>query len=82
MSDLVWSSVSDPNPDPPDPHVFGPPGPFYHQAKIVKKNFDSLCFVTSFGLLPLKNYVNVPSKSNNQKNIFFQISFVWRLEGQ
>jgi hypothetical protein len=36
----------------PDPHVFGPPGPgsFYHQAKIVRKNIDSYCFVTSFGL--------------------------------
>ncbi len=42
------SSVPDPNPDPPDPHVFGPPGSFshrygsrsgsfYHQAKIVRK---------------------------------------------
>ncbi len=31
------SSVPDPNPDPPDPHFFGPPGSFYHQAKIVRK---------------------------------------------
>ncbi len=23
--------------DPPDPHVFGPPGSFYHHAKIVRK---------------------------------------------
>ncbi len=51
-------SVLDPN-----QHVFGPPGSrsgstnqkygfgsFYHQAKIVKKNLDSYCFVTSFGL--------------------------------
>jgi hypothetical protein len=31
------SSVADPNP--PDPHVFGPPGSgfFYHKAKIVRK---------------------------------------------
>jgi hypothetical protein len=33
------SSVADP--DPPDPHVFGPPGSgsgsFYHHAKIVRK---------------------------------------------
>ncbi len=27
-------SVPDPE---PDPHVFGPPGSFYHQAKIVRK---------------------------------------------
>jgi hypothetical protein len=31
------SSVPDPNPDPPDPHVFGPPGSFCHHAKIVRK---------------------------------------------
>jgi hypothetical protein len=59
-------SVLDPdsNPD-PDSHVFGPPGSgsfrqmygsesgsgsFYHQAKKIKKNLDSYCFVTSFGL--------------------------------
>ncbi len=22
----AWASVADPNPDPPDPYVFGPPG--------------------------------------------------------
>ncbi len=47
------------------PHVFGPPGsgsgsisqrygsgsgPFYHQAKIVRKTVDFYCFVTPFGL--------------------------------
>ncbi len=48
--------VSVPDPDPPDPHVFGPPGygsgsgSFYYQAKIGKKTLDSYCFVTSFGL--------------------------------
>ncbi len=49
----------------------------YHQAK---KNLDSYCFVTYFWLLSLKNIVNVPSKSNKQKN-FFKISFLlasWR----
>ncbi len=45
---LVRGSVADPNPDPPDPHVFGPPGSgstsqmcgsgsFYHHAKMVRK---------------------------------------------
>ncbi len=45
-------SASVPDPDPPDPHAFGPPGSgsFYQQAKIVEKNLDSFCFVTSFGL--------------------------------
>ncbi len=56
-------------------------GSFYHQAKIVRTTFDSYCFVTSFDLSSLKNDVNVPSKSNKQKNLFL-ISFFWRLEGQ
>jgi hypothetical protein len=52
------SSVPNPDPDPPDSHVFGPPlvrgmnpdpDPC-HQAKLVKKNLGSYCFVTSFGL--------------------------------
>ncbi len=83
---LVWMlSPFTSVPDPPDPHVFGPPGSgsisqrygsgsgsFYDQAKIVRKNIDSYCFVTSFGLfLSLKNDVNVPSKCNKQKNFFF-----------
>ncbi len=49
---IVCSSVADPDPDPPDPHVFGPPGSesttqrygsgsgsgsFYHHAKILRK---------------------------------------------
>jgi hypothetical protein len=32
---LIPSSV--PDPDPTNPHVFGPTGSFYHQAKIVRK---------------------------------------------
>jgi hypothetical protein len=49
-----------------------------HQAKIVKKYFDSYCFVTvtSFIFLSLKNYVNVPSKSIKQKNAFNKIRFL------
>jgi hypothetical protein len=38
---ILCSSVPDLNPDPdsPDPHVFGPPGSgsFFHPAKIVRK---------------------------------------------
>ncbi len=48
----VFFSVADPNPDPPDPCVFGSPGSgsgsFYHSAKIVRKNLDFYRFVTSF----------------------------------
>ncbi len=49
------------DPDPSDPYVLRPPGfgsavqrygsgSFYHQAKIVRKNLDSYCFVTFFWL--------------------------------
>ncbi len=40
------------------------------------KNFDSLYFVTLFDFLSLKNYVNVPSKSNKQKNFYKNQFFV------
>ncbi len=37
----VTTSVADQDPEPPDPHAFGPPGSgsgsFYHHAKIVRK---------------------------------------------
>ncbi len=63
--------------DPPDPHVFGPPvramdpdpDPSISKQKNSKKNLDSYCFVTSFGLFIFENDV-VPSKSNKQKNFF------------
>jgi hypothetical protein len=62
-------SVADP--DPPEPHVFGPPGSgsFYHHAKIVRITLiPNVCdFFLTF--LSLKNDVNVPSKSNKQKNL-------------
>ncbi len=35
-------------------------------SKNSKKNLDSYCFVTSFGLFIFENDVNVPSKSNKQ----------------
>jgi hypothetical protein len=61
--------------------VFGPPGSvsqrygsgsFYHQAKIVtsKTTLDTSCYVTFYDFLSLKNYVNLPSKSNEQKYFF------------
>jgi len=45
-------------------------------SKNSKKNLDSYCFVTFFCLLTLKNDVNVPSKSNKQKNLEKKISFL------
>jgi hypothetical protein len=55
--------TSVPDPD-PDPHVFGPTGSrsFYQQAKIVRKPL--------IPAVSLKNDVNIPSKSNKQKNFF------------
>ncbi len=67
--------------DPSDPYVFGPPGSgsgsisqkygsgsFYHQAKIVRKTLIPTALCLLFDFLSLKNYGNVPSKSNKQKN--------------
>ncbi len=54
---------------------------FYHHAKIVRKNLDSYYFVTSFDFLSMKNDVNVASKSNKQKKLWWKISFLlasWR----
>jgi hypothetical protein len=71
----------------PDPHVFGPAesgsicqmygsgsgsDSFLSSSKKRKKNLDSYYF----GLLSLKNDVNVPSKSNKQKNFFLTSFFV------
>jgi hypothetical protein len=39
-------------------------------CKNSKKSIDSYCFVTSFDFLSLKIDVNMPSKSNKQKNFF------------
>jgi hypothetical protein len=73
--------VSVPDPDSPDPHVFGPPGSgstsqrygsgsFHHHAKIVRKTLKPpTYFVTLFVFLSLKNDVNVLSKSNKQKKL-------------
>jgi hypothetical protein len=41
-----------------------------------KKNLDFYYFVTLFDFLPLKNDINVPSKSNKQKKLFKKVSFL------
>ncbi len=74
-----WSSVADP--DPSDPYVSGPPGSgsgsttqmygsgsFYHYAKIVRKILIPSVLWLLFNFLSFRNYVNVPLKSNKQKN--------------
>jgi hypothetical protein len=58
-----------PDPD-PDPLVIGmdpDPDPL-SSCKNSKKDLDSYYFVTLFDFSSLKNYVNIPSKSNKQKN--------------
>ncbi len=65
-------------PDPPDPHVFGPPGSvsFCHQAKIVRKTLTATGTVLS---LPLDFFLYLQTR-NKQKN-FFKTSFLfasWR----
>jgi hypothetical protein len=44
-------------------------GSFHHQTKIVRKILGPVLFCDFFYFLSLKNYVNVPSKSNKQKNL-------------
>jgi hypothetical protein len=43
-------------------------GSFYHQAKTVRKTLIPTVLGLLFDFLPLKDDVNVPSKSNKQKN--------------
>jgi hypothetical protein len=86
-------NYSVPDPNPPDPHVFWPPGSgsasqrygsgsFYHHAKIVKKNLESYYFVTLFDFLSLKNNITVPSKSNKEKNCVKKLALCWHLGDQ
>ncbi len=84
MHFLKYLAVSgSPDPD-PDPRVFGHPGSgsisqrcesgsgsfFYHQAKIARKTLILTVLWLLLDFLSLKNDVNVPFKSNKQKNFF------------
>ncbi len=72
----AWGRQAEATLDPdPDPSIS-------KQKYSSKKNLDSYCFLTLLDLISTKNYVNVPSKSNKQKNFLQIISFYWRLEGQ
>jgi hypothetical protein len=73
-------SVPDPNLNPDlDPYVFRPPGSgsgsFYQQAEIVRKTLIPTGLLLLLDSSSLKNYVNIPSKSNKQKN-FLKIVFL------
>jgi hypothetical protein len=65
----------------PDPHVLGLPDPDADPLEVwtrSKKNLDSYCFVTSFGLFIFEKYVNVPSKSKvvMSRNFFLNLFFL------
>jgi hypothetical protein len=49
----------------PDPYVYGPPGSYHQQAK------KTTILWLIFYFLSLKTDVNLPSKSNKQKNLYF-----------
>ena len=83
----VTISVPDPDPNPPDSHVFGPSGSICQRGmdpdpsvimQKSQKDLDSFYFVTLFDFLSLKNYVKVPSNSYKQKkslnNVFLLAS--------
>ncbi len=56
-------------------------GSFYRQAKIVRKTLIPTVLWLLLDFLSLKNDVNVPSKSNKQKNFIKKICFLlasWR----
>jgi hypothetical protein len=70
--------VLDPDPDPlvrtvdpdPDPSII-----LLSSSKIVRKTFILTVLLPLLDFLSLKNEVNVPSKRNKHKNVFF-ISFL------
>ncbi len=64
----MFLGLSDPDPDPLVRGIDSDPDPSIN-SKNSKKKLDTYCFVTSFGLFIFD--VNVPSKSNKQKNFFF-----------
>jgi hypothetical protein len=77
FSNILMLFVSVPDPDPPDPHVFGPSGftsqrsgsgsgSFCHQAKIVRKTLIHTVLWLLLDFLSLKNDVNITSKSSRK----------------
>ncbi len=86
---LMVSSVGDPNPDPLDLHVFGPPDPLVRgmdpdpyllSSKNSKKNLDFYCFVTSFWLFTFEKWCKSTFKKLYAINLFLIIFLLasWR----
>ncbi len=65
----MFLGLLDPDPDPLVRGLDPAPDPSNIKQK-KQENLDSYYFVTLFDFLSLKSDVNVPSKSNNQKNFF------------
>jgi hypothetical protein len=61
-------SLLDPDPESQRHGSCSGSGSFYHQAKIERKTLIPTVLRLPFDFLSLKNDVNVPSKSNKQKN--------------
>jgi hypothetical protein len=62
----------------PDPYVFGPPGSFYHQEKLVRKPVISsvLSIFDFMTFLSLQTDENVPLKSKKEKNCKLKTYFL------
>ncbi len=66
LDPLVRGMDPDPDPEPdPDPLTLS-------ASKISKKNLDSYCFVTSFGLFIIEKECKCTFKSTKQKNFLFK----------
>jgi hypothetical protein len=71
---LLRSLNSVPNPDPPDPHVFGPPGSgsFYQQARIVRKTLILLSMTKIVRGMDLRIRIRIHTKMSWIRNIVSQ----------
>jgi hypothetical protein len=72
---LTFLGLLDPHPDPLIRGLDPDPVP-YCQAKIVRKTLIPTVLLLVLDFLSLKNDVNVPSKSNKQKNCIKKICYL------
>ncbi len=90
---IITGSVPDPDPKPPDPRVFWPPGSestrqrygsgsFYHHAKIIRKTLNPTIlwlFLTFYLWKIMYKYLQ---KVTSRKNCVIKLIFCWHLEAQ
>ncbi len=83
LSNMSWvlTGVADSDPY-SDPHVFGPPGSFYHLAKMrYEKNLDFYFFVTSLWLFIFEKWCKCTCKKWYAEKLWKKIYFLlasWR----